>query len=108
MNTMPFLRFLPYLATMTVVTYLVRVLPFMLVRKKITNRFLRSFLYYTPYAVLAVMTVPAIFHATGSVYSAAGGFAVALLLAYFEHSLLTVAAGACVTALVIDGILMLV
>ena len=49
------------------VTYLVRMLPLVLVKKKIENRFINLlFLYYVPYAVLAVMTVPAIFSSTAS------------------------------------------
>ena len=42
-------------AVMAIVTYLPRMLPLTLVRKRITNRFLQSFLYYVPYAVLAAM-----------------------------------------------------
>ena len=76
---------------MALVTYLPRMLPLVLVKKKIKNRFLLSFLYYVPYAVLSVMTVPAIFYATSSPWSALAGFAVALILAFFEKSLLTVA-----------------
>ncbi|MGI6280230.1 MAG: AzlD domain-containing protein, partial [Acutalibacteraceae bacterium] len=45
-----------YIAVMTLVTYLVRVLPLTLIRKKITNTTLRSFLFYVPYVTLAVMT----------------------------------------------------
>ena len=56
---MPFNQFLPYLIVMAGVTYLVRVIPLVLFKKKITNKFLNSFLYYTPYAVLAAMTIPA-------------------------------------------------
>jgi hypothetical protein len=50
-----------------------------------------------PYAVLAVMTVPAMFYASGSVLAAAIGFAVAVLLAYFGQSLVTVAGISCLT-----------
>ena len=49
-----------YLLIMFAVTYLVRVLPLVVFRKKITNRFVRSFLAYIPYAVLAAMTFPAV------------------------------------------------
>ena len=63
-----------YLLIMFAVTYLVRVLPLVVFRKKITNRFVRSFLAYIPYAVLAAMTFPAILFATDSVISAAVGF----------------------------------
>ena len=50
-----------YIAVMALVTYLIRMLPLVIFRKKIENRFIRSFLYYIPYAVLAAMTFPAVF-----------------------------------------------
>ncbi len=90
-----FAEFLPYLAVMAIVTYLVRMLPLVLVRHKIENRFLRSFLYYIPYAVLGVMTIPAVFFSTGSFISALVGFAAAVIMAYMEKSLIVVASTAC-------------
>ncbi len=83
-----------YLLVMAGVTYLVRALPLLLVKKKIENRFLLSFLHYIPYAVLSVMTIPACFFATGHVASALAGFVTALVLAYCNRSLVVVAAGA--------------
>jgi len=56
-------NFFLYLAVMAGVTYLIRMLPLVLMRRKLQNRFLLSFLYYIPYAVLSVMTIPAIFYA---------------------------------------------
>ena len=50
-----------HIAVMAGVTYLVRMLPMVIFRKKIKSRFIRSFLYYIPYAVLAAMTFPAVF-----------------------------------------------
>ena len=94
--------FFVYLLVMAGVTYLVRMLPLVLVKKKIENEYLLSFLYYMPYAVLAVMTVPAIFTATGSILSATVGFAVALLLAYFGKSLVVVAGAASLAVLVTE------
>jgi branched-subunit amino acid transport protein len=91
-----------YLAIMAGVTYLVRMLPFVLVRKKIKNRFVKSFLYYIPYSVLTVMTIPAIFFSTGSLASAIAGAAVAVILSYFNKSLLTVAASASATVLLTE------
>lgn len=90
------------LLVMAGVTYLIRALPLVLVKRKIQNRFLRSFLYYVPYAVLSVMTVPAIFFATESPVSAAVGFAVALVVAYLEKGLVTVAGAACAAVLVAE------
>ncbi len=92
---MPNLKFFIYLMVTAGVTYLVRMIPLVLVRRKIRSRFLLSFLYYVPYAVLSVMTVPAIFYATKSPQSAAVGFALAIFAAFFEKSLLFVAASAC-------------
>lgn len=99
------LRFFLYLLVMAGVTYLVRMLPLVFFRKKIKSRFVCSFLYYVPYTVLAVMTVPAIFYATGSFYSAMAGAAVAVALALFSKGLLTVAAGSAVTVLIVELIM---
>lgn len=99
------LRFFLCLLATAGVTYLIRMVPLVLLRKKIQNRFLRSFLFYIPYAVLAVMTIPAIFYATSSVYSALAGFLAAAVLSYFEKGLLTVAAAACGAVLVAELLL---
>ena len=71
-----------YILVMAAVTYLIRMLPLALSRKEITSPFIKSFLYYVPYACLAAMTFPAILFATDSVISAAAGFIVALIAAY--------------------------
>ena len=83
--------FFIYLLLMAGSTYLIRVIPFVLVRHQIKNRFIRSFLHYIPYAVLTAMTIPAIFTATSSFISASIGFAVAIGLALLDKSLTTVA-----------------
>ena len=46
--------FLIYLFVMAGVTYLTRLLPMLFIRRKIENRFLKSFLHYVPYSVLTV------------------------------------------------------
>lgn len=93
------MKFLLYLLVTAGVTYLVRMLPLVLMKKKITNRFILSFLHYIPYSVLGVMTVPAMFYATERI-PAIAGFIVAVVLAYKGKSLLTVAAAACGAVLV--------
>ena len=98
-------KFFLYLFVMAGVTYLVRMLPLVFCRKKIKSRFVRSFLYYIPYTVLAVMTFPAIFYATGSIWSAIAGTVVGVALAFFGRSLLTVAAGSAVTVLIAELII---
>ena len=69
-----------YIAVMTAVTYLIRVLPLTLIRKKITNVTLRSFLYYVPYVTLAIMTFPAIINSTGSIWSGLAALVIGVLL----------------------------
>ena len=102
------LRFFLYLLVMAGVTYLVRMLPMVFCRRKIKSRFVRSFLYYVPYTVLAVMTVPGILYSTGSIASATVGALVAVLLAIFGRSLLTVAAGSALGVLIVEIILKLI
>ena len=88
---------------MALVTYLIRSIPLAAIRGRVKSRFLASFLYYAPYAVLSAMTVPAIFSATNSPLSACVGFAAALALAYMKKPLLAVAAAACAAALLVEA-----
>ena len=97
--------FFIYLLVSAGVTYLIRMLPLVLVKKKIKNRFLISFLYYIPYSVLAVMTIPAMFTASETVISASLGFVCAFVLAYKSKSLVTVAAFSCLTVLIVETII---
>ena len=94
--------FFIYLAVMAGVTYLVRAVPLILVKKPIKNRFLLSFLHYIPYAVLAAMTVPAIFYATDYFISAVVGCAVAAVLSFFKKGLIVVAVCSCVAVLMTE------
>ena len=96
-----------YLVVMALVTYLIRMIPFTLFRKEIKSVFFRSFLAYVPYAVLGAMTFPSIFFATASLPSAIAGTVVALVLAFFRRSLLTVALGASGAALAVELLMMI-
>ena len=89
---------LVYILAMAVTTYLIRMLPFTLFRKRIKSTFLKSFFYYIPYAVLGAMTIPWIFYSTESFLSAAVGTACAFVLAYFNRSLIVVALSSCAAA----------
>lgn len=91
-----------YIAVMTVVTYLIRVLPLTLIRKKITNVTLRSFLYYVPYVTLAIMTFPAIINVTNSIWSGIAALVIGILLAYFGISLFGVAVCSCAAVFIIE------
>ncbi|MDO4392856.1 MAG: AzlD domain-containing protein [Bacillota bacterium] len=94
--------FLPYLIVMAASTFAVRVIPFVLMRKKIENRFIKSFLYYVPYTVLAAMTFPAMLFATNHVLTALAGLVTGIIIAYKGHGLLTVAVGTCSAVLVTE------
>ena len=94
------------IATMAIVTYLIRMLPLAAIRKKIRSPFVLSFLYYVPYAVLTAMTIPGIFFSTGSVITACVGLAAALVAAFFNLGLLTVAISACAGVLIAELVMM--
>ncbi len=87
---------------MALVTYLPRVLPIALLRTKIKNIYLRSFLTYIPYGVLSAMIFPAIFYSTGSVVSSLFGTIVALFLSYKRKGLLPVALSAVAAVLIAE------
>lgn len=99
--------FLPYLAVMAVVTYLIRMLPLTVFRKEIKSRFVQSFLTYIPYAVLGAMTFPDVMYSTGNLWTAAAGVVVAVILAWRGKSLLTVALAACCAVAAAQGLLLL-
>ena len=82
------------IVVMALVTYLPRVIPLAVFRKKIKNPFVRSFLTYMPYGVLAAMIFPATFFSTPTLLPAVLGTLTALTLAFFRKGLLTVAIGA--------------
>lgn len=96
------MRLFFYILVMAGSTYLIRMLPLVIFKKKITNRFFRSFLFYIPYTVLAAMTFPAILGATETPVSAAAGLAVALVTAYFELGLLPVALLSCLSVFFLE------
>ncbi|MBR4116945.1 MAG: AzlD domain-containing protein [Clostridia bacterium] len=91
-----------YIGIMFLVTFLIRVLPLTLIRKKITNVTLRSFLYYVPYVTLAVMTFPAIIEATGSIWSGIAALVVGIILAYLNVSLFGVAVSCCAVVFILE------
>ena len=99
-------QMIPMVLTMAGVTYLIRMAPFVCMRKKITSRYVQSLLYYLPYAVLAAMTFPEVFYIAvapdavatwQTVLPAVLGTAVALITAWFRRPLPLVAAFACTT-----------
>lgn len=73
---------------MALVSYLPRVVPILLMKKDIESKFIKSFLFYMPYAVLGAMTFPAIIYSTGNTIIGIIGTISALILAFFNLGLL--------------------
>ena len=91
-----------YILVMAAVTYFIRMLPLTLIRRKITNRALRSFLYYVPYVTLSVMTFPAIMHATQSPIAGAAAMLVGIACSWCGLGLLPVSLLCCATVFVLE------
>lgn len=94
-----------YILIMAVTIYLIRLLPLTLIRKKITNKTIRSFLFYVPYVTLAVMTFPAIIYTTDSVISGVIALIAGVLLSYFGVGLFGVAVSSCAVVFITELIL---
>ena len=75
---------------MALTTYLVRAIPLACFKKKIQSKFIKSFLYYVPYAVLSCMTFPAILYSTNNIYTAIIGTSLALVASFFKLKLIYV------------------
>lgn len=91
-----------YILVMALTTYLIRVIPLLIFKDEIKNKFIKSFLYYVPYACLMAMTFPSIFHSTSSIFSAIAAAVIAITLALNNKSMLVVAVAACLTVLIIE------
>ncbi len=94
-----------YIGVMAIVTYLIRMLPLTIFQKKIKNKYIKSFLFYVPYACLTAMTVPAIFTATRDPISAVIGFAVAIIVSLKSKNLMIVAVFACLAVFITELVL---
>ncbi len=91
-----------YMAIVIVTIAIIRILPVTLIRKKINNRFIRSFLYYVPYVTLAVMTFPAIVEATDSPLAGAAALVCGILAAWFGLGLFPVSIICCLVVFVLE------
>lgn len=84
------------------VTNLIRILPALLIKGKIHNRFVRSFLYYVPYVTLAVMTFPAIVQTTSTPIAGFVSLILGIMSAWFGLGLFPVATICCVIVFLMD------
>ena len=91
-----------YIIGMWFITAIIRILPLLILRRPIRNRFLRSFFYYVPYVTLAVMTFPAIVNATASPLAGAVALVAGIVLAWIGANMITVSAACCVVVLILE------
>ena len=94
-----------YIIGMCVITAAIRILPLLILRRPIKNRFLRSFFYYVPYVTLSVMTFPAIVNATASPVAGAAALVAGIVLAWIGANMITVSAACCVVVFVLELII---
>lgn len=94
-----------YIFVMAFTTWCMRVIPSLVMKKPIQNRFVQSFLYYVPYVTLAVMTFPAIVQATDEPLAGTAALIVGVIAAWLGADLIYVAAACCVTVFVLELII---
>ena len=94
------------IAVMAIITYLIRMLPLTLFKKKIENEFINSFFSYVPYAVLGAMTFPEILYSTESMIAAFFGMITAIILAFKNMSMITVSLFACGVVFIVERIVL--
>lgn len=94
-----------YILVSGLVSFIIRNLPLTFIRRPITNRFIRSFLFYVPYATLSLMTFPAIIYASSHPAAGTAALIIGVLLAWNGKSLLTVSGSCCIAVLIIELIL---
>ena len=92
-----------YIFVMAFATWCMRVIPSLVMKKPIQNRFAQSFLYYVPYVTLAVMTFPAIVESTMSPYAGIAALLIGLVAAWSRLGLFPVACICCAVAYLIDA-----
>lgn len=94
-----------YIALMVLTVNLIRILPVTLIRGRIRNRFIRSFLYYVPYVTLSVMTFPAIIETTQTPIAGMMALAIGVVAAWCGLGLFPVAAICCMIVFVIEAVM---
>ena len=102
---MNYTRILICILIMSVTTYLIRMLPLTIFRKKIENNYINSFFAYVPYAVLSAMTFPEILYSSESMIACFLGLVTAVFLAVKDRSMLEVSLAACGVVFIAERIL---
>ncbi len=91
-----------YILIAALVSLVIRAVPTTVMRRQITNRFIRSFLFYVPYVTLAIMTFPAITEATKNPTAGYAALICGTVVAWFKKNLFLTAIVCCLTVLVTE------
>lgn len=91
-----------YILLAVLITNVIRVLPVVLIKGRIKNQFLCSFLYYVPYVTLAVMTFPAIVEVSSSPLAGIVALIVGIFAAWYGMGLFPVASLCCVIVYAVE------
>ena len=94
-----------YIIGMCLITAVIRILPLLILRRPIRNRFLRSFFYYVPFVTLSVMTFPAIVLATSNPAAGVAALAAGIVLAWIGANMITVSAACCMIVFILELII---
>jgi branched-subunit amino acid transport protein len=94
-----------YIIGMCLITAVIRILPLLILRRPIRNRFLRSFFYYVPFVTLSVMTFPAIVMATSNPVAGVAALVAGIILAWVGANMITVSAACCVLVFILELII---
>ena len=86
------------------VTFIPRALPIAFINKKIENRFIKDFLFYVPYAVLAALTFPSILYSVDNIWIAIVGTVTAITLSILNQKMIIVVV---ITVLVVFGLIII-
>ena len=97
-----------YIFVMAFATWCMRVIPSLVMKKPIENNFAKSFLHYVPYVTLALMTFPAIVHATEEPLAGALAFVAGIVAAWLGANLINVAVICCISVLIAEYIIMII
>lgn len=98
------------LIIMAVITYAIRVTPLAFFNKRIENQWVKDFLYYIPFCILAAMTFPEVLYSTSNseelhLLSGFTGTITAIIMAWKERGLLVVAIWAVVVAAITEWLI---
>ena len=94
-----------YILIMFAVTQATRIIPILLVRKKINNKFIISFFYYVPYVTLSIMIFPAIINAPEHSEAGVVAFIVGLIASWYKDNMILVSILCCVAVFITEFII---